>query len=119
MKIVEPALAILQKFLPSLTLKSFLQKIRPIVEQYRNLSPEEIKFKVLEYIRNEQPFGEEIAEGAKYALGEGSISEEEKEVIRTQLAQGEYGDIGLAGREVINFSEAKIHNTESPIVQEY
>lgn len=123
MTIVDRALAILQKFLSSLTLKSFLQEIRLIVEQYRNLSPEEIEVKVLEYIKNEQPFGEEIAEGAKYALGEVSVSQETKQQVRNLIAEGAFGEAGPDCEAVLNYSATEPTTdtvetqTETPLAQ--
>ena len=91
MSIVDKAWEIIQNSAPSLTLKSFLEKLRPIVEEYKDLSLEEIKIKVLEYIKDEQPFGADLAEGAKYALGESAMSPEAEaeaeKIFQQQLAE--------------------------------
>lgn len=108
MTIVDQALAILHKFRPALTLKSFLKEIGPIVEQYRNLPPEEIKVKVLEYIKNEQPFGEKIAEGAKYALGEVSVSQETEQQVRNLIAEGALGEGKQDWEAVLNISQREV-----------
>jgi hypothetical protein len=73
---IDRAWEIIQTFLPNLTLKSFLQKLQPIIEANKHLSREEIKKKLLEYIKQEKPFGEALAQGADYVL-EAKPSEEE------------------------------------------
>jgi len=73
---IDRAWEIIQTFLPNLTLNSFLQKLQPIIEANKHLSREEIKKKLLEYIKQEKPFGEELAQGADYVL-EVKPSEEE------------------------------------------
>lgn len=112
MKIVDQALAVLQKFRPSLTLKSFLQKIQPIVEQYRNLSPEEINVKVLEYIENEQPFGKKIAQGAKSALGDVRVSQESKQQVRNLIDEGALGEAKEDWEKFLNSLEREERERE-------
>lgn len=68
MNIVDKAWEILKKFEPNLTLDVFLEKLKPTFENYNNLPKNEIVIKMLEYIKNEKPFGEMIATSAEQAL---------------------------------------------------
>jgi hypothetical protein len=113
---VDRALAILQKVLPSLTLKSFLQKIQPVVEQYRNLHPEEIQLKVFEYLKNEKPFGEAIAEGAESVLNQDPSYQRQRAAIINQIAEGEYGKSAQEDyQEVLSISQTV---TDEPVKQQ-
>ncbi|MHC0067043.1 hypothetical protein ACWATR_29745 [Nostoc sp. UIC 10890] len=68
MNIVDKAWEILKKFEPNLTLDVFLEKLKPTFEQNSNLSKNDIVIKMLEYIKNDKPFGEMIATSAEQAL---------------------------------------------------
>lgn len=68
MSLVDKAWEILKKFEPNLTLDTFLEKLKPIFDRTSDLSKKEIALKMLEYIKNEKPFGEIIATAAEKAL---------------------------------------------------
>lgn len=70
MNIVDKAWEILRKFEPNLALESFLEKLKPTFDQNRDLSKNEIVIKMLEYIKNDKPFGETIATAAEKALNQ-------------------------------------------------
>ncbi|HEY9804553.1 MAG TPA: hypothetical protein V6D25_29745 [Leptolyngbyaceae cyanobacterium] len=68
MNIVDQAWEILRKVSPDLILESFMQKLKPIFEEYKHLSNDNLVTKMLESIKNDKLFGETIAEAAKIAL---------------------------------------------------
>jgi hypothetical protein len=81
MNIVDKAWEILRKASPNLILESFVEKLKPIFEQYKHLSDDDLMTKMLESIKNDKLFGETIAKAAEIALENPISSEEEvKEV---------------------------------------
>lgn len=66
---VNKALAIFNKEAnQNLTLESFKEKLKQIFVENKHLSKSQIKTKMLEYIKTEQPFGEKAAEAADYLV---------------------------------------------------
>ncbi|MUG92863.1 hypothetical protein F7734_10545 [Scytonema sp. UIC 10036] len=81
MNIVDKAWEMLKNVSPDLIIESFLEKLKPIFEENKDLSDDELMTKMLEAIKNEKLFGEILAQAAAYALNNPvSMEEASKEV---------------------------------------
>lgn len=89
MNVIDKAWDILKKVAPDLNLDSFVQKLQPIFEQSQDLSNAEIKARMLESIKKDKLFGEEIAQGAEYVLSNQPSEEESTEAVQSYPLEGE------------------------------
>ncbi|MUG92862.1 hypothetical protein F7734_10535 [Scytonema sp. UIC 10036] len=92
MNIVDKAWEIVKKVNPQLALESFLETLRPVFDRHSHLSKNEIFTKMLEYIKNEKPFGEKIAQAAEIALEKRVSQEEASKNIESYALEEEESD---------------------------